>query len=213
MLRENPLVVAIAAAEILFWLLILVGLAVRYLLRQRRLSGLVLTSVPLVDIVILVLTVVDLRGGGDPGAVHGLAAVYLGVSVAFGPSMVRWADQRFAYRYAGGPPPVRPPRRGPGKVRHEWREWRKLVLAWGISCSVLLLLIVLSPSGSDVEALWGWAARFTVVLAIWLVAGPLYSTLFQSEPSGADELATGPAGGGTAGRATSRPPHDLGGQR
>jgi hypothetical protein len=34
------------------------------------------------------------------------APAYLGFSVVFGPSVIRWADARFAHRFAGGPPPV-----------------------------------------------------------------------------------------------------------
>ena len=57
--------------------------------------------------------------GRRPNFTHGLAAAYLGFSVAFGHSMVRWADQRFAHRFAGGPPPWRPPKQGagPGALR------------------------------------------------------------------------------------------------
>ncbi|MDT7650336.1 MAG: hypothetical protein QOI36_1742, partial [Pseudonocardiales bacterium] len=49
-------------------------------------------------------------------------------TVAFGHSMIRWADARFAHRFAGGPPPPRPPRYGAAKVAYEWREWGKIPL-------------------------------------------------------------------------------------
>ena len=52
--------------------------------------------------------------------------------------LVRWADQRFAHRFAGGPPPWRPPRSGRARVRYEWREWARYALAWVIACAVLL---------------------------------------------------------------------------
>lgn len=102
----------IAACEIGFWVVLLAGLATRYLLRRRRLGGVLLAAVPLVDLVLLGATVLDLRDGATAGFAHGLAAAYLGFSVVFGPSMVRVADERFAHRFAGGPPPGRPPRTG-----------------------------------------------------------------------------------------------------
>ena len=40
--------------------------------------------------------------GGTPGMTHSLAAAYLGISVAFGPHLVRRADAWFAHRFAGG---------------------------------------------------------------------------------------------------------------
>ena len=103
------LVAIIIATEIGFWVLLGAGLAARYLLDRRRLSTVLLASVPLVDLVLLIATVIDLSGGATAGFKHGLAAAYIGFSVAFGHSVIRWADQRFAHRFAGGPPPWRPP--------------------------------------------------------------------------------------------------------
>src|SRR5262245_37285979 len=109
------LVTLILACEVGFWILLVSGLAARYLWRRRRLSTVLLAAVPLVDLVLLAATVVDLQRGATAGFAHGLAAAYIGFSVAFGPSMIRWADERFAHRFAGGAPPWRPPRGGPAR--------------------------------------------------------------------------------------------------
>ena len=60
---------------------------------------------------------IDLRAGATADVFHGLAAIYVGVSVAFGHRMIRWADEHFAHRFAGGPPPKRPPKHGPEHAR------------------------------------------------------------------------------------------------
>ncbi|MFB9236073.1 hypothetical protein ACFFWC_11020 [Plantactinospora siamensis] len=180
----------IAGCEIGFWVLLGAGLVARYLLRRRRLGAVLLVSVPLVDLVLLVATTLDLRRGATANFTHGLAAAYLGSSVAFGAAMVRWADQRFAYRFAGGPPPWRPPRRGRARTRHEWREWAKAALAWAIACVLLVAAIVLVDDQARTGALRDWIIRLSAVLAIWFVAGPLWFTLFP----GRAEAPAAPAG-------------------
>ncbi|MCT2585037.1 hypothetical protein [Actinophytocola gossypii] len=180
-LSENPLAVAIVLCEVGFWVVLAGGLVARYLLRLRRTSAVLLVSTPLLDLALLVITVVDLRGGGEASAVHGLGAAYLGFSVAFGHSLIRWADQRFAHRFAGGPPPVKPPKRGPARLAHEWREWGKCVLACAIACAVMALLSFVVGTPERTEALWqppgGWMPRLGIVTAIWFVAGPLWTLL------------------------------------
>jgi hypothetical protein len=176
-IRENPLLLVIAACEIGFWLILAAGLVTRYVLRWRRISTVLLICTPVVDVILLVATAVDLRSGGTAGFAHGLSAAYLGFSIAFGHSMVRWADQRFAHRFAGGPPAVKPPKYGPAKVRYEWREWGKCLLAWLIACGILLLLAFVIGRPGQTEALLGWIGRLTTPLVIWFVIGPLWTTL------------------------------------
>ncbi|KOX27973.1 membrane protein [Saccharothrix sp. NRRL B-16348] len=175
----EPLVVLIVACEIGFWVVLGAGLLARYALRMRRLGAVLLACTPLVDVVLLVATVFDLRAGGEATSVHGLAAIYLGVSVAFGHTMLRWADQRVAHRFAGGPPPVKPPRHGTAKVRHEWREWGKFAIAWAIACSVMLLLMFVVGTPERTQALWGQMGSMTLVGVIWLVGWPVYHTVTE----------------------------------
>jgi hypothetical protein len=173
------LVVLIVACEIGFWVVLGAGLLARYVLRMRRLGAVLLACTPLVDVVLLVATVFDLRSGGEASSVHGLAAIYLGVSVAFGHSMMRWADQRVAHRFASGPPPVKPPKHGLAKVRHEWREWGRFAVAWAIACSVMLLLMYVVGTPERTQALWGQMASITLVGVIWLVGWPVYHTVTE----------------------------------
>ena len=56
---------AIIACEAGFWALLLSGLAARYMLKAKRLSTVLLICVPLVDVVLLAASVVDLRRGGE----------------------------------------------------------------------------------------------------------------------------------------------------
>ena len=171
------LIAIIVLTEIGFWVVLGAGLITRYLLGRRRLGGVLLALVPLVDLVLLVATVVDLSNGATADFKHGLAAAYIGFSVAFGHSVIRWADQRFAHRYAGGPPPWRPPKGGRERAAYEWREFGKAALAWAISVGLLLAAIAIVGDASRTEALQGWIARLTIILGIWSI-WPISHTLW-----------------------------------
>jgi hypothetical protein len=176
------LVPIIIAAELGFWVLLAAGLTARYLLGRRRSGAILLAAVPVVDLVLLVATVIDLSRGATADFTHGLAAAYIGVSLAFGHSMVRWADQRFAHRFAGGPPPWRPPSGGRARARYEWREFAKAALAWAVSCGLLLAAIAIVGDAERTEALEGWIVRLTLVLGIWAL-WPITHTLWPSKPA------------------------------
>jgi hypothetical protein len=176
LVRENPIVALILACEVGLWVLLGIGLVARYLLRLRTLSTLLLAAIPLLDVVLVVAVTLDLLQGAEPRSVHGLAAAYLGFSVAFGPSIVRWADVRFAHRFAGGPPPVKAAKGTPERVAHLWREWNRVVVAAAITSAVLggLILFVATPEQSG-QLSW-WIGRVWVIVGIWLVAGPLWES-------------------------------------
>ncbi|MGK5632992.1 hypothetical protein ACSNOD_31740, partial [Streptomyces sp. URMC 123] len=89
----------ILICEALFWVLLVAGLAARYAAGWRRVGAALLLGVPLLDVVLLVATVISVRGGAEPNVWHGLSAVYLGLTVVFGKDTIRWADRRFAHRF------------------------------------------------------------------------------------------------------------------
>jgi hypothetical protein len=162
----------IIGCEIAFWVVLAAGLSLRYPLRRPRAGAVVLAAVPLVDLVLLVACAVDLHGGATAGPRHALAALYLGFSVAFGPSMVRWADVRFAHRFAGGPKPQKPENRR----AHEWRQFGRAAFAWAITCALLGLGIWWIGDPGRTAALKAGTAQVSVVLAIWFVTGPLLTS-------------------------------------
>ncbi|MEJ2864055.1 hypothetical protein [Actinomycetospora flava] len=168
----SPAVVALVVGEVLFWVLIASGLAARYLLRRRRLGAVLLASTVLVDLGILATAVIDIRAGGAATFAHGLAAIYIGFSVAFGPVIVRWADVRAAHRWAGGPAPVPVPRSGPERARHEWDRFARWVVAALICAAVLGLVHLLAGPGADLAALSPWFGRLGLVTVIWFLTGP-----------------------------------------
>lgn len=183
-ITDNPILVVIVAGEVGFWLLIGAGLVARYLLRAPALGAVLLAGTVLVDVVVLIATVLDLRGGAVANWSHGLAAAYIGVSVAFGRRMIRWADQHFAYRFAGGPVPDQPPKHGLQRVRYEWQQWARFALAWAIACGLLLTMIMMVDSPERTEQLWTALLRLTAVLIIWFVGWPLWASLAQPARSG-----------------------------
>jgi hypothetical protein len=176
LVKDNPIVALIVACEVGLWVLLGLGLVARYLLRLRTLSTLLLAAIPLLDVVLVVAVTFDLMRGAEPRYVHGLAAIYLGFSVAFGPSIVRWADVRFAHRFAGGPAPVKPAKGTPERAAHLWREWHRVVVAAAITSVVLggLVMFVATPEQSG-QLTW-WIGRVWAVVGIWLVAGPLWES-------------------------------------
>jgi hypothetical protein len=91
----------------------------------------------MVDLALLAATTIDLRRGGEAALHHALAAVYIGISVAWGKRMVSWADARFAHRFAGGPPPKRPPRPGREHAARQRGEWLRHLSAWATGTALV----------------------------------------------------------------------------
>lgn len=173
---------AIVAAEAAFWLFLLGGLAVRYIVKRQRASSILLACVPLVDLVLIALVTMDLAAGADPGRVHALAAMYLGFTVAFGPTTISWADAWFRYRFANGPRPLKPPKGSRRSVLALWREWLRVVLAAAVATLGMAVMIIAegSPLPSSLEAVAShpiWASLHTLglIVVIWFLAGPAFS--------------------------------------
>lgn len=175
------LVVLIAACEIGFWVVLIAGLLARYWLKWPRLGAALLVCVPLVDLILLAATVIDLRGGATATAAHGLAAAYLGFSVAFGHQVITNLGARAAHRFAGGPAPVAPPRVGPGLVRHVWRQWRRGAAAWAIACGLLLSAIIVVDDSDRTAQLTTWVLWLSVALLLWLFLGPLHTHIRERQ--------------------------------
>ena len=166
------LVGAILACEVAFWVLLGAGLTARYVWRRPRLGWTLLLGSPAADVALLALTAVDLHRGSAATQAHALAAVYIGFTIAFGHSLVAWADRRFAHHFAGGPPPAARTAGGQLRVRHEWREFGKATLAWAISVAILLGLAAMVDDVQRAQALLTYVGVLSVVLVIWFLTGP-----------------------------------------
>ena len=169
------LVALIVTAEIAFWLILSAGLATRYVFRRPRLGMALLVATPLVDLGLLAATTVDLRRGGEAAFPHAVAAVYIGVSVAWGHRIITWADVRVARRFADGPPPERPPRAGREHAARQRREWLRHLTAWATGTALLGLGALIVGDLDRTQALLDVAALWTLVLAIDFVISFSYT--------------------------------------
>lgn len=161
----------VIACEIGFWVLILLGLLARYPLGRRRLGLVLLASTPVVDLVLLVATALDLASGATANLAHAVAAVYLGFSIGYGHKLIAWADARFAHRFAGGPAPVK--RYGAAYTAECWRDVLRTAVAVGVSAAVLWALIAVTGDPERSAALEGGFGILGIVAAIevlWAVS-------------------------------------------
>lgn len=158
--------ILILACEIGFWVFVLAGLIARYRLNKKKLSLILFFCTPLIDLFLLIFTFIDLNNGAAADFFHGLAAVYIGVSVAFGNQMIKWADQQFAYRFAGGEKPVKKEKYGKERAKEERRGWYRHFLSWVIGGSLLAFLILYFQHVERTAALLRILSGWTVVLII-----------------------------------------------
>ena len=165
------IVVWILTCEVGFWILTGAGVACRYWWRRPRLGVALLATVPVVDVVLLILTAIDLRRGASPDAAHGLAAVYVGFSVALGPDLIRHLDRRLALWATQAADSVDLQER----ARRQWRSFRLAGLAAGIS--VVLLLAESAIMDGAQSQLKAWVPNLGAVLVVWLVSGPIAVTV------------------------------------
>jgi len=165
----------IVACEVGFWVILLLALALRYLLRKEPLSRALLFCLPLVDVLLLVFTAMDLRSGATATFAHGLAAAYVGFTVAFGGLAVNWADAHFAYRFAAGPRPGKAPSRGWAAVRYEFNLWGRCIVACVITVAMIEALLQFIGAGETAEPLLAWHKHAFGCIVLWFFFGPVWS--------------------------------------
>ncbi|MFJ9611060.1 hypothetical protein ACIRS1_32450 [Kitasatospora sp. NPDC101176] len=178
------IITLIVAAEVSWWIVLGLALATRYLLRWRRASTALLLGLPTVDLVLYALAVLDLRGGATASWTHALAASYTGFSVGYGPSLVRWADQRFQHRFAGGPVPLPAPKYGPERTRHEWRIAGRTVVSAAITLGLITLLVPLSAGSAHFGTFTQWYVKLGIAAVVNLVVAGCYSVWPKEAPAG-----------------------------
>jgi hypothetical protein len=172
----------IIACEVAFWVLLAAGLAFRYVFRMPRLGLALLLCEPLLEAVLFVVTAIDLKNGAEPDWRHGLAAVYIGFTVGLGHSTVRWADARVAHRFAGGPPPVRPPKYGRARAVHEWKVAGRWTLAALVAVALLQAAVRYVGGDGETDSLRAWQLRMLWVIGINLVIAGSYTLFPKPEP-------------------------------
>ena len=177
------ILVAIIACEIGFWLANIGGLVARYVLRRPRLGAALLLAAPVIDLILLVLVGVDLLSGGTASWHHGLAALYIGISVAYGHRMVAWADAKFAEWFRGAKP--RPARYGWDYARSCWRDVPRTLVAVAIAAAVLGGLILLVGAPDRTSELM----RFFPILGVILAADTLGALSYTVWPKRAPTVA------------------------
>ncbi|WP_030685138.1 hypothetical protein [Streptomyces sp. NRRL B-1347] len=170
------IVTLIIICEVGFWALLAGGLALRYWAKMPRTSVAVLLCEPLLEVVLFVVTAIDLKNGAEPDWKHGLAAVYIGYSVALGHYTIKWVDVRVAHRFAGGPKPVTP-KYGWPRARHEWKLAARWMLAAVIAMSLLQGAIWYVGDDGEIGSLRMWQQKMLWAIGINLLIAGSY-TLF-----------------------------------
>ena len=166
---------AIIACEIGFWLALVAGLSLRYIARKPRLGTALLIAAPVIDLVLLALVALDLLGGGTASWHHGLAALYIGISVAYGHRMIAWLDAKFATRFRGAP--RRAPLTGAAYTVACWKDVVRTALAVAIAAAILGGLITIVAAPDRTAELLGFFRILGIVLAvdvIWAVSYTLW---------------------------------------
>ncbi|MFD4629391.1 hypothetical protein ACFVYR_07300 [Streptomyces sp. NPDC058284] len=180
------IVTLIIICEVGFWVLLAAGIALRYWAKMPRASVAVLLCEPLLEVVLFAVTAVDLKNGAEPDWKHGLAAVYIGYSVALGHYTVKWVDVRVAHRFAGGPAPSTP-KYGTARAVHEWKIAARWVLAALIAMALLQGAVwYVGPDGGT-SSLRGWQQRMLWVIGINLIIAVSYTVFPKKAPAVRDD--------------------------
>jgi uncharacterized membrane protein YraQ (UPF0718 family) len=155
----------IVLAEILFWFCIIVGLITRYIFKKEKVSIWLLGSTPLIDLLLLLFTVFDLKNGEQASMVHALAAIYIGVSIGFGKQMINWADIKFKF-YVLKIDERTGKLYGIERGKKEIEGFFRHVLAYAIGAGILAGMHYFLKDSTDTEVLMGTLRTWSLVLGI-----------------------------------------------
>lgn len=166
------LLALIGLLEILFWVCLFSGLFVRYVFGWQRISVALLILTPFTDLVQLIVALFDVAGGGYPSFLHGMAAFYIGFSIAGGQQVIHMMDARFSARFNGvraqkTSKRVRSPKQ---QLQLAYKDWRRCVYASVVSLLILVTLIAVAGYRKSFWLIyWVIVVLFTVVM--WWILG------------------------------------------
>lgn len=155
----------IVACEIMFWIVIVLGLVTRYVFNRKKLGLFLIALTPVIDLILLIITSVDLYRGVTATVAHGIAAVYIGISIGFGKSMIDWADKRFLYyvKKKGAKPVTL------SGMDYAWQYLKgfgKHILSFLIGSGLIVMIIYLIQDTTRTEVLFDVIKLWTLVLGI-----------------------------------------------
>lgn len=161
----NWIVWIIIGCEIGFWVFVTLGLFTRYILNKKNIGLFFLAMTPFVDLVLLIVTAIDLYNGATATIAHALAAIYIGISVGFGKSMINWADERFQYYVTKtGPKPVK--HYGRTYAKNYFRGWTRHLISFIIGGSLIGIVYFLIKDSERtmafIQVLRGWTLVLTI---------------------------------------------------
>jgi len=174
----------IVGCEIGFWVILFLGLFVRYILKIVHLSNFILLCVPVIDLTLLGAIALDLHRGSTAEFAHGLAAIYLGFTVVFGHDLITRCDQYISFKIAGGKEPEKAPDSGILHIIYEWKMWLRGVVAGCIAALLIFAAIHYVNHPEQTVELAKWYSYIFWLLVVWGVCWPLWYTVFpigQSE--------------------------------
>ena len=171
---------AIVVCEVAFWVALVGGLAVRYLAGRTRLGMALVFLAPVVDLLLLCFVAIDLLGGGTASWHHGLAALYIGISIAYGHRMIAWADAKFATRFRGAQPRQKPV--GTAYTIACWKDVARTLLAVAIAGGIVGGLVLVVGAPERTEELLGLFPLLGLVLGIDVLWAVSY-TLWPKKPA------------------------------
>ena len=155
----------IIACEVGFWVFIVAGLVTRYIFNQKRVGLFLLAMTPVVDLILIIVTSVDIYQGAVPTTAHGIAPIYIAFSIVYGRSMIRWADEHFLYYVKrAGTKPVR--RIGMDYAKHSMKGSLQHIVAYVIGGAMLLCMIFYIGNHTDTTALQNTLKLWGVIVLI-----------------------------------------------
>jgi hypothetical protein len=126
-------------------------------------------------LLLLFFTATDLRRGTTATFAPGLAAAYIGFTVAFGGLAVKWADAHFSPRFAAGPAPGSSPSRGWALVRYDFKLWGRCIAACLITIALVEALSGFVGNSEATSALLAWHQHAFGCIVLWFLFGPAWS--------------------------------------
>ncbi|OAB45770.1 hypothetical protein [Paenibacillus antarcticus] len=169
----NWIMFMIIGCEIAFWVFILLGLICRYILKMEKLGLVLLSCTPVIDLILLIVTGLDLYRGAIATTAHALAAVYIGVSIGFGRSMIGWVDARFKYYVTKqGKLPNR--LHGKSFAKHYSKGFVRHIVAYVIGCGLLMAILHIINDASRTEALSNMMKIWSIIVGVDLMITASY---------------------------------------